>query len=58
MTGTITNASKNDNNSTCLAELPGPKVYPFVGTAYSVDLITLYNPQLSLLKNMGDFIDR
>ena len=53
MTGTITNASKNDNNSTCLAELPGPKVYPFVGTAYSVDPNNIVQSATKLAKEHG-----
>lgn len=55
MTGTITNASKNDNNSTCLAELPGPKVYPFVGTAYSVDPNNIVQSATKLAKEHGRF---
>ena len=55
MTGTITNASKNDNNSTCLAELPGPKVYQFVGTAYSVDPNNIVQSATKLAKEHGRF---
>ena len=55
MVGTTPKVSKGDDISSRQAELPGPKVYPFVGTAYSVDPNNIVQSATRLAEKHGRF---